>query len=265
VTSNDDPETRSARVGACIVGGAVDAVATEREAGAGARFAGGLDRAVNVVGRGDGVFHSDSFRVPGRNDCPRGRAGERRRGQVERETRHRERALPDLIAMPRPIGGGSCERARERATARRPGIDPCTARDREGLGLRSRGLDHDASRGRAHIDIDRSLARDLETHRIGERLAEPAGAQARPPVHRERERSGRLAQSAEGTIVGTRVAVGCTWERLAAPDVRGERQRRVHVEGSGRGRHSCDRGRGDTGHARESGSDADSNHTPGSP
>src|SRR6478609_10604859 len=180
VASNGDPETRRCRVGARIGSGAADLGATDAEPGAGAWPTRDRDGAVDSIGGSHDESHPDPFRATGHNDFSRGRADELRRDQVELETRHGERALPCLESMPRPIVSGICARALKRATARRPRIDPRTARDRERLRLDPYGLEGNAICCLAHSYVDRALASDLESGRVRENLPEAAGARGRP-------------------------------------------------------------------------------------
>jgi hypothetical protein len=155
VSSNGDPETRRRHVGAPIGSGAVDAPPSDTKPGAGARLTRDGDRAVNIIDGSHVESHPGPFRLTPHNDCPRGRADDVRRDQVERKTRHCECALPGLRPMPRPIVCNGSERACEHATARRPRIDSRPARDRERLCLGTYVLDEDTICCLAHRDIDR--------------------------------------------------------------------------------------------------------------
>ena len=176
--------------------------------------------------------------MTGRNNCSRLGANERRRDHVELETGHRQRAVPCLdptlyVAPAR----ARYERALERATARRPRIDPRTARDRERLRLRLRlyGPEVCASCLGRH-NIDRSLPGDLESDRVRESLTETAFTSTRPQVHLVVVRTGHAAQSADRAGYVTRSTVCCDPDQLAVAELRGDVQRRLHLEGSGRDR-----------------------------
>ena len=134
------------------------------------------------------------------------------------------------------------ERALERATARRPRIDPRTARDRERLCLRLRLHGHGVCTsclGRHYID--RSLPGDLESDRVRESLTETAFASTRPQVHLVVVRTGHAAQSADRAGYVTRSTVCCDPDQHAVAELRGDVQRRLHLEGSGRDRRPCNR------------------------
>jgi hypothetical protein len=176
VPSNGDPETRRCRVGARIGSGAADLGATDAEPGTRAWPTRDRDGAINSIGGSHDESHPNSSRATGRNDFSRGRADELRRDQVELETGHGKRALPCLEPMPRPIVSGICERALERATARRPRIDPRTACDRERLRLDPYRLEGNAICCLAHRYVNRSLASDLQSDRVRENPPEAAGA-----------------------------------------------------------------------------------------